>query len=120
MNPQFQNRISERVICSIDIMVGDTLTNHEARIVDLSTHGAQVYCDTPFEAGKTIHLDLNGEYAWATVAWSEVDRMGLKFVSPLNKNSGLGQRLQQLQEVRKPAASPIAVRVGGFGRRIAA
>lgn len=116
MNPQFRARISERITCNIDVNAGDTLNTYPARIVDLSRHGAQVFCDTPYEPGKTIHIDLEGEFTWATVAWAEVDRMGIKFLMPLNDTSRLGKKLQQLQKPQRPAFAPQA-RVGGFGRR---
>lgn len=118
MNEQFRSRISERVSCSIAVAAGDTLNRHPATIVDLSRHGAQVRCDAPFDAGKTIHLDLDGEFTWATVAWSEIDRMGLRFVSPLGRDTLLGRRLAGLQTVRH--APQALVRQSGFGRRRAA
>lgn len=121
MNQQFRNRISERVSCSIEVQAGDTLNAFPACIVDLSQHGAQVHCAGQFEAGKTIHLDLDGEFAWATVAWSEIDRMGIKFVVPLNHGTALGRRLESLQTRNRPQiAAPAATRLPQFGRRQAA
>lgn len=119
MIEQHRQRISERASCSIAVAACDTLERHPATIVDLSRHGAQVHCDMPFDAGKTIHLDLNGEFTWATVAWSEVDRMGLRFVSPLAENSALGRVLASLQTTRRAPPQPIAQRPLGFGRRAA-
>ena len=111
----FTNRISERLHCDITVQACDTLSNHDARIVDLSLHGAQVNCPKPWPQGSTIHLDVDGEFVWAKVMWSEIDRMGLRFLAPLTPASALGTYLAGRR--RAPVRSAAARVTATFGRR---
>jgi hypothetical protein len=113
----FRARVSERFACDIAVGACTTLENRPARVVDVSEHGAQVRIDEPYDAGTRIHLDVDGEFVWATVQWTEVDRIGVKFMSPLHPT----HRLMRIVEDQRRRAATIARPVGvrGFGRRAA-
>ena len=110
-------RIAQRHKCSIDVLACTPIDSRPASIIDLSRNGAKVQLADPFEPGRRIHLDVDGDFYWATVMWSEPDRMGVRFHMPLT-DGPLDARLKQLQvQVQVPARS---ARVQGFGRRMAA
>lgn len=115
-------RISERFTCDIAVLACTTLDTREARIVDISIHGAKVHSDQPYEAGTMIHLDLDGDIVWGKVQWAEIDRMGVKFAAPLASGHRLSRLMEDLRRrsflrAPIPAAAPLK---GGFGRRRAA
>jgi len=112
-------RISERFECDLPITACTTIETRPARIVDVSMHGAKIRMDDPYAAGDRIHLDVDGDFVWAHVQWSEVDRMGVKFVASLQD----GHRLHQFMndQRRRQATPPLRTqtRSFGFGRRAA-
>lgn len=117
----FRARISERFACDIEVDACTTLENRAARIVDVSTHGAQVRMERPYDAGARIHLDVAGDYVWADVQWAEIDRMGVKFIAPLGPEHRLSRIIE---EQRRRIASANARQAAfpanrGFGRRAA-
>ena len=113
----FRARQSERFACDVPVAACTTLQTRAARVVDVSTHGAQVRMDDPFEAGTRIHLDVDGDFVWATVQWAEIDRMGVKFISPLHTAHRLMRIVEDQRRRSLAAAARPALR--GFGRRAA-
>lgn len=117
--PEFQARVSERHSCDIAASACTTLENRAARIVDLSLHGAQVRIEEPYEQGQQIHLDIDGEYVWGTVAWAEIDRMGVKFTHRLQTESVLHRRLEDIRRRTMLGATAHQRQRPVFGRRAA-
>lgn len=111
MERTINHRRAPRFRCDIPVLACTTILTREARIVNLSTVGAKVQLDQPFALDQRIHLDVEGDYYWGTVVWSEVDRMGVRFQTPMN--SGALQRM--LEELQAPAVR----RPAQFGRRAA-
>ena len=69
----------------------------------------------PAKARCEIHY--GGQILFATVMWSEADRMGLRFPYALN-DGPLHQRLVIARSHHQPRIMPGSVRgPGGFGRR---
>lgn len=116
-NPAFQARISERHTCDVAVNACTTLSNRPARVVDVSLHGAQVRIDQPYETGDRIHLDIDGEFIWATVQWTEIDRMGVKFISPIRSDHRLMVIVGDQVRKRNAGMRPAGMRT--FGRRAA-
>ncbi len=117
--PEFQARVSERHSCDIAVNACTTLDTRKARIVDISMHGAQVRIDAPFDQGQQIHLDVDGEFVWGTVAWAEIDRMGVRFTQKLQSGSTLHRRIEDIRR-RTILGSPAVQRPRAvFGRRAA-
>jgi hypothetical protein len=113
-------RISERFRCDLPIMACTTLETRPARIVDVSTHGAQVRMDEPYAAGDRIHLDVDGDFVWAHVQWAEIDRIGVKFLAPLQDGHRLDQFMKDQRRQQSMPAPRVEQRSFGFGRRAAA
>ena len=108
-------RSAQRHKCSIEVLACTPIDSRAASIIDLSGNGAKVQLAQPFEAGRRIHLDVDGDFYWAPVMWSETDRMGIRFHMPV-ASGALDTKLKQLQiQLSRPATRP-----GGFGRRLAA
>lgn len=119
-NNEVRARISERFACDIAVMACTTLETRAARIVDLSTHGAKVHSEEPYEPGTLVHLDLEGDLVWGTVQWSEIDRMGIKFSAPLASGHRLARLMEDMRRrsvLRQTIVGAAPVR--GFGRRAA-
>lgn len=116
---QHKARISERIICELPILACTTLESRSAIIVDVSIHGAQVRLDQPYPEGTQIHLDVDGDFVWARVQWAEVDRMGLKFLTPLDTGHRLARVIEKGRQQNFVAANRPAMQRGGFGRRAA-
>jgi hypothetical protein len=115
-------RQKERVRVDIPVTITTVLESQDATIIDLTENGAQVVGATlPAEA--QFMLDYQGYSAFATVRWSEVDRMGIRFRFALED----GPLFDALQAARGPQAvteTPAAalrpaaqLPKGGFGRR---
>ena len=104
-------RVSPRIRCSIDALACTTIIAREARIIDLSPGGAKVQIAEPFQRGMRIHLDIQADFYWGTVMWDEVDRMGLRFHTPI-RSGALHRILQELQAPPPPIRRQVA-----FGRR---
>ena len=111
MDTVIANRISPRLRCSVDALACTTIIAREARIIDLSPGGARVQIAEPFPRGTRIHLDVDADFYWGTVMWDEVDRMGLRFHTPI-RSGALHRILQELQAPPPPLRRAIT-----FGRR---
>lgn len=116
-------RQRERVIVDIPVRITTVLDSLEGTIVDLSEGGAQIVgCALP--ARSQCQIDMDGHIVFATVQWSEVDRMGIRF--PYEMTEGpLHDRLELARMALRPSAPsvgaprPLPLRpiAGGFGRR---
>ncbi|MGE4322548.1 MAG: PilZ domain-containing protein [Sphingobium sp.] len=119
-------RSRERIAVDIPILVTTVLDNQEGVVVDLSEGGAQVVgCSLP--PRTRCQLDLDGFVVFGTVQWSEIDRMGIRFLYELTdgpffdrlemaRNAG---RAPVSHPVRADAPSFAPALAGGFGRRSA-
>lgn len=117
----FRARISERIACEVPVLACTTLDSRRARVVDYSMHGAQIWLDKPYAAGDRIHLDVEGEYVWAQVQWAEIDRMGVRFLAPMNPEHRLARIVQEQQRHKALASArrqPVPI-LGGFGKKAA-
>jgi len=114
-----QTRQAERIPCTIEIAACTAVSSRVGRIVDLTRFGAQIRMSEPYEARARIFLELDGDYTWATVVWSEVDRIGVRFEAPLSSGS-LHQRFETLRSKRtnpRPVHAAMPHRM--FGRKAA-
>lgn len=80
-------RNTERIECNISANICTTINSRPGRIVDVSEHGAQIRMEEPYHEGDKIHVDVEGHYTWAIVKWTEVDRLGVKFTTPMTDGS---------------------------------
>lgn len=115
----FHARIGERLTCDIAISACTAIETRPARIADISLHGAQVRMDEPYAEGDRIHLDIDGDFVWAQVQWAEIDRMGVKFVTPLTEDHQLLRQVHlQHRRMAAQGTRPLSS-ARGFGRRAA-
>ena len=109
-------RFHVRTPVSIDVGIVGILDNFDAQIADLSEGGALVMGGSlPAKARCEVHY--GGQIVFATVMWSEADRMGLRF--PFDLCDGpLHQRLVIARSHYAPRQLGALVRgTTGFGRR---
>lgn len=118
----------ERTKVEIAVVITTVLDSLDATVADLSPRGAMVV-GASLPLGSQLQLDLDGHSVFATVMWSEDERMGLRFPFELHEGP-LYQALEAaLTSQRRPiiprpaqlrprAAAPAPV-VAGFGRRVA-
>lgn len=104
-------RNRERIVVDIPVTVTTVLDSLEASIVDLTEYGAQVV-GAGLPAGKSFMLDYEGYSVFATVRWSEIDRMGVRFQFPLAD----GPLFEALELARTAHRMPTS-RAASFGRR---
>lgn len=106
-------RLHERVPVDVPVTISSILyPDQQATVVDLSEGGAQLRgCSLP--VGTQIQIIGNERVDYATVTWSEVDRMGVRFSQE--------PRLLKIDNVVRPARPfgrpPAGART--FGRRVA-
>lgn len=115
----FRPRISERFACDVPVNACTTLETREARVVDVSMHGAQVRMEQPYAAGTRIHLDVEGHYVWADVQWSEIDRIGVKFVTALQADHRLSTVITEQRQRIARTTRQQQLQPRGFGRKAA-
>lgn len=114
-------RVSERVACNIEAKACSTIFSQDARIVDISPHGAQVFLNDPYEPGSKVSLDVDGEAVWGVVAWNEVDRMGVRFIAPVSADHWIMRLINAVpQKGLRNHQMPQMRRAPVFGRRAAA
>lgn len=120
-------RARERTKVDVAVTITTVLDSLEGMVADLSPRGAMVV-GASLPLGTQLQLDIDGHSVFATVMWSEDERMGLRF--PFELCDGpLYQALEQALAMRRmpiiprtPHLRPAAVAApapGGFGRRIA-
>ena len=78
------NRRRARVIVDINVTLTTVLDSIDARIIDLSEHGAQVV-GAALPEGSKFQIEYMGQTVFAQCRWAEIDRMGIKFLFPLNE-----------------------------------
>jgi PilZ domain len=109
-------RFHARIAVSVDVVIVGVLDRFGARIADLSEGGALIVgCTLPARSRCEIHY--GGHIVYATVMWSESDRMGLRF--PFELTDGpLHQRLviARSHHRSRPLAGLARANMG-FGRR---
>ncbi|HEX7872587.1 MAG TPA: PilZ domain-containing protein [Sphingobium sp.] len=71
-------RHQQRVVVDIAVTLTTVLDSQDARIIDLSQHGAQIV-DASMPAGAKFQIEYMGQTVYAHCMWSEVDRMGVRF-----------------------------------------
>ncbi len=77
-------RQSRRTEVELPVTITTVLEAHEASIVDLTENGAQVTgCTVP--EGTRFQIEYMGQTLFAQCRWAEIDRMGIKFLFPLNE-----------------------------------
>lgn len=109
-------RFHVRTPVTVDVAIVGVLDSFDAQIADLSEGGALVLGGAlPPKARCEVHY--GGQIVFATVMWSENDRMGLRFPFEL-RDGPLHQRLVIARSHHQPRAlaAPLRGR-GGFGRR---
>ncbi len=76
------DRQYKRIDVELPITVTTVLEAHDASIVDLTEGGALVTgCALP--EGARFQIEYLGQTLFAQCRWSEIDRMGVKFLFPL-------------------------------------
>lgn len=78
------DRQYKRMEVELPITITTVLEAHEASIVDLTEGGAQV-TGCALEEGTRFQIEYMGQTLFAQCRWSEIDRMGVKFLFPLNE-----------------------------------
>lgn len=112
------SRISERIECSILASICTTINSRPGMIVDVSEHGAQIKMQEPYREGEKIHIDVGGHYTWGTVRWAEVDRIGVKFTTPVAEGSPIHATISDYLRRRNLTANQVRT-PPVFGRRAA-
>ena len=109
-------RLHVRTPVSVDVGIVGVITSFDAQIVDLSEGGALIIGGS-LPAKSRCEIHFGGQIVYATVMWSEPDRMGLRF--PFDLQDGpLHQRLVIARSHHLPRTMPAMLRgTGGFGRR---
>jgi len=67
-----------RIIVDIFVTLTTVLDSLEARIVDLSEHGAQIV-GASVPKGNKFQIEYMDQTVYAQCMWSEIDRMGVRF-----------------------------------------
>ena len=111
-------RRRERIRVDIPVTVTTVLDSIEAMAVDLTEFGAQI-SGAALAPGAPFQLDHEGYSVFAVVQWSEVDRMGVRFLYEMRD----GPLFEALERARRGQRAPMAMRTtvaptGGFGRRL--
>jgi hypothetical protein len=115
-NASLMPRLHVRTPVRIDVGIVGVITSFDAQIVDLSEGGAMVVGGS-LPAKSRCEVHFGGQIVYATVMWSEADRMGLRF--PFELSDGpLHQRLVITRSHYAPRVMAGGLRgPGGFGRR---
>lgn len=67
-----------RILVDIGVTLTTVLDSLEARIIDLSEHGAQIV-GASVAKGSKFQIEYIGQIVYAQCMWSEIDRMGVRF-----------------------------------------
>jgi hypothetical protein len=133
---QGQRKIN-RILVDIPVVIATVLDTMEAQIADITEHGILIR-GAGLPEGTHFRIEYCGQTVFAQCRWSEVDRMGAKFLFELVEGP-LYERLMmaagtshQTQPQAKRPAGPAnslgrprfgmptfarTVAAGGFGRR---
>lgn len=107
------DRRRERISVDVPVTVTTVLDSIDAVIANLTEDGALVIGASQAE-GAQIMLDSEGHSVFGRVMWSEIDRMGVRFLLPLC-DGPLHTALETARAMRDMPA-PAMVRPA-FGRR---
>ncbi|NJS15204.1 MAG: PilZ domain-containing protein [Sphingopyxis sp.] len=112
----FLPRFHARTAVSVDVTIVGVLDRFDARIADLSEGGALIIGGSVPARGR-CEIHYGGHIVYATVMWSEPDRMGVRF--PFNLTDGpLHQRLVIARSHHQPRPmAAIGRSLHRFGRR---
>lgn len=77
----FQNR-PERIHVALDVTVETVLQSNPGKITDISSGGAKISC-SPFPLGERVKITIGNAAVWGRVRWTEEDRMGVEFETPV-------------------------------------
>lgn len=129
-------RRGSRIAVDIAITVTSILDSVEARIIDMSEHGAQIL-GASMNKGDKFQIEYMGQVVYAQCMWSEIDRMGVRFPfdltdGPLHDamvmaststdmvSEGFVPALSSYPAPGYSAMAPRRSATSGFGRRNAA
>lgn len=111
-----QPRFHQRTDVNIEVRVFGIIDSFDGRIADLSEGGALISGGT-MPARSRCEIHYGGQVVYATVMWSEADRIGVRFPFEL-RDGPLHQRLVIARSHMQPRAPTGLSRTGsGFGRR---
>ena len=117
----------DRIAVDITVMVTTVLEAHQASIVNLTEYGAHII-GMSLPVGTRFQIDFAGQTVFAIVAWSEIDRVGARFLFNLT-DGPLYERLTQARVTEAvksahgaegwvpSAAGATRNHATGFGRR---
>lgn len=66
----------------IPVIVTTVLDSRDAAVTNLTEHGAQII-GCAVTAGTRFQIEYHGQIVYAQCRWSEIDRMGIRFIFPL-------------------------------------
>lgn len=78
-------RTRARIVVDISVVLTTVLDSVDARIIDLSEHGAQII-GAALPKGTKFQIEYMGQTVYAQCMWSEIDRMGVRF--PFSMTNG--------------------------------
>ena len=84
MQTVLAHRTQERIKVNIETKYGTILEERQGVICDLTDTGACI-SGKPFNEGDRIHLEVDGQLVWGKVRWTEIDRMGIAFTTPISE-----------------------------------
>ncbi|MCE7798809.1 PilZ domain-containing protein [Sphingobium sufflavum] len=67
-----------RIVVDVSVTLTTVLDSVEARIIDLSEHGAQIV-GAALPKNSKFQIEYQGQTIYAQCMWSEIDRMGVRF-----------------------------------------
>jgi hypothetical protein len=129
-----QLRQTKRIEVDIPVTIVTVLETVEASIVDITECGAQIH-GLALPSGSRFRIEYRGETIFAICQWSEIDRMGIKFLfelvdGPLHERLMMARMSEPVDDMpadmplMTPSRAPLAARTfarampgGSFGRR---
>ncbi|MBO9574706.1 MAG: PilZ domain-containing protein [Sphingobium sp.] len=127
-------RQAKRIEVDIPVAIVTVLETTEGSIVDLTEQGAQIH-GLGLPSGTRFQIEYRGQTIFALCRWSEIDRMGVKFLfelvdGPLHERLMMARMAQPVDDMpagmpaMASAPAPLAARTfgratlgGSFGRR---
>lgn len=71
-----------RISVDIPVTIISVLASTDAVMANLNEHGALIR-GCALAVGASLQIDYPGQTLYAQCRWSEIDRMGVQFISPL-------------------------------------
>jgi hypothetical protein len=122
------NRKRARIVVDISVTLTTVLDSLEARIIDLSEHGAQIV-GASVPRHEKFQIEYMGQTVYAQCMWSEVDRMGVRFPFVMSDGPLYDALMMAIPSERRPTSSshesyggtadmmPPAASLGGLSSR---